>query len=78
MIGRKAKAVPSLSFEDRLAVVKTTLISAYNEAENLFNDMQNSIDDDSRTIDAIQSRINCTKKLQADTENYMNKLKEFI
>ena len=66
------------TFNDRLTDVKSMFKKAYEEANNLRDEMLGEIAVKQTQIENIQASINEIEATKADTEKFINNLEKFI
>ena len=66
------------TFNDRLTDVKSMFKKAYEEANNLRDEMLGEIAVKQTQIESIQASINEIEATKADTEKFINNLEKFI
>ena len=66
------------TFNDRLSDVKSMFKKAYEEANNLRDEMLGEIAVKQTQIENIQASINEIEVTKADTEKFINNLEKFI
>ena len=66
------------TFNDRLTDVKSMFKKAYEEANNLRDEMLGEIAVKQTQIENIQASINEIEVIKADTEKFINNLEKFI
>lgn len=66
------------TFNDRLTDVKSMFKKAYEEANNLRDEMLGEIAIKQTQIENIQASINEIEATKADTEKFINNLEKFI
>lgn len=66
------------TFNDRLTDVKSMFKKAYEEANNLRDEMLGEIAVKQTQIENIQASINEIESTKADTEKFINNLEKFI
>ena len=71
-------AVVRKTFNDRLTDVKSMFKKAYEEANNLRDEMLGEITIKQTQIENIQASINEIEATKADTEKFINNLEKFI
>ena len=66
------------SFADSLSNIKASFRTAYNQAQELNNKIQEDIDSKEATTAELTSKVNESKATQSETQKFMKNLEKFI